>query len=87
MTIKLYIVNAKGVNSMKALELNLQIKAAAAVAGLSLAEVARRVGMSPQAFNNRIKTGKFSRAEFDAIAAAMGAEYKAVFIFPDGREV
>ena len=40
-----------------------KIKMALAYKGMSEAELARAVGSSPQAFNQRMKTGKFSTEE------------------------
>ena len=52
-----------------------KIKLATTYAGISEAELARRVGSSSQAFGQRMKTGKFSSAELDKIAEALGAEF------------
>ena len=63
-----------------------QIKTAAIHGNITLAEVAKKVGMSPQSFSNRMKTGKFTRNELDEIGKALGAEYISCFRFPDGSE-
>lgn len=64
-----------------------KIKTACAAADLSLTELARRTGQSPQNLNQRLKTGKFSTLELEQIAAALGAEYRAFFLFPDGTKI
>lgn len=64
-----------------------KIKMALAYKGMSEAELARAVGSSPQAFNQRMKTGKFSSEEMRKIAIALGAEYYFGFRFPDGTTV
>lgn len=64
-----------------------KIKLATTYAGISEAELARRVGSSSQAFGQRMKTGKFSSAELDKIAEALGAEFICAFKFPNGDEV
>lgn len=64
-----------------------KIKMALAYKGMSEADLARAVGSSPQAFNQRMKTGKFSSEEMDKIANALGAEYYFGFQFPDGTNV
>ncbi|MCI9192358.1 MAG: XRE family transcriptional regulator [Acutalibacter muris] len=64
-----------------------KIKLATTYAGISEAELARRVGSSSQAFGQRMKTGKFSSAELDKIAEALGAEFVCAFKFPNGDEV
>lgn len=63
-----------------------QIKTAAIHGDVTLAEIAKKVGMSPQSFSNRMKTGKFTRKELDEIGEALGAEYISCFRFPDGAE-
>ena len=55
--------------------------------GMSEAELARAVGSSPQAFNQRMKTGKFSTEEMDKIAAALEADYYFGFEFKDGTKI
>ena len=52
-----------------------KIKMALAYKGMSEAELARAVGSSPSAFNQRMKTGKFSSEEMEKIADALGATY------------
>lgn len=69
------------------MDISKKIKTACAAAGISEAELARRVGSSPAALNNRLKTGKFSTAELEQIAAALGASYRAFFVFPDGTVI
>ena len=64
-----------------------KIKMALANAGLSEAELARRLDMSPQALHQRIKTGKFTVAELESIAQAVGARYTFGFTFEDGTTV
>ena len=64
-----------------------KIKLATTYAGISEAELARRVGSSSQAFGQRMKTGKCSSAELDKIAEALGAECVCAFKFPNGDEV
>ena len=64
-----------------------KIKMALAYKGMSEAELARSIGTSPSAFNQRMKTGKFSSEEMVKIAEALGAEYYFGFQFPDGTKV
>lgn len=58
-----------------------KIKMALAYKGMSEAELARAVGSSPSAFNQRMKTGKFSPVEMEKIADALGAIYYYGFEF------
>ena len=64
-----------------------KIKMAEVFAKISETELSRRIGTSPQAFNQRMKTGKFSSEELERIAQALGSEFKCMFRFPDGTEV
>lgn len=64
-----------------------KIKMAEAYAGVKEAELARRMGTTSQALGQRVKTGKFTSADLDKIAAALGAEFVCYFKFPDGTEV
>ncbi|HIS45129.1 MAG TPA: XRE family transcriptional regulator [Candidatus Scatomorpha merdigallinarum] len=64
-----------------------KIKLAETYAKMSEAEVARKLGTSSQAFGQRLKTGKFTSAELDRIAGALGAEFVCCFRFPDGTEI
>lgn len=64
-----------------------KIKLAEAVSNVREAELARRIGTSPQAFNQRMKTGKFKYEELVQIADALGAELVVKFRYPDGTEV
>ena len=64
-----------------------KIKMAEAYAGIKEAELSRRLGTSSQAFGQRVKTGKFTIAELDGIASALGCEFICKFRFPDGTEI
>ena len=58
-----------------------------AYAGISQAELARRLGCTPQLFASRLKAGKFSIEEWEAISEALGADLEIHFRFPDGKQV
>ena len=64
-----------------------KIKMALGYKGMSEADLARAVGSSPQAFNQRMKTGKVSSEEMDKIAEALEAEYYFGFAFKDGTKI
>ena len=64
-----------------------KIRLAETCAGISEAELARRLGTTPQAFSQRMKTGKFTSADLDRIAEALGAEFVCSFRFPNGDAV
>lgn len=64
-----------------------KIKMAEAYSKTSEAELARRLETTSQAFGQRMKTGKFTSADLDKIAEALGAEFVCYFKFPDGTEI
>ena len=63
------------------------VAAAASYAGISRAEVARRLGTTPQQLDSKLKIGKISLDEWDRIMNAIGAEFSVTVKFPDGREI
>lgn len=61
-----------------------KIKLACTFAGISESELARRIETTPQNLHQRLKVGKFTTAEIEKIAEALGAEYLFSFKFKDG---
>ena len=64
-----------------------KIKMALAYKGISESELARSLGTTPQAFNQRMKTDKFTVDELSKIAKILGANYLSEFSFPDGTKI
>lgn len=62
-----------------------QLKLLCLKSGCSLAELARRMDKTPQAFNQKMKRGHFSVEELEDISIVMGCELKCEFIYPDGE--
>lgn len=54
---------------------------------ISLAELCRRIGQTPQNFNKKLQRGTVSFEEMVKIAEALDVEYKQAFVLPDGREI
>lgn len=54
---------------------------------ISIAELCRRIGQTPQNFNKKLKRDTVSFEEMMAIANALNVEYKQAFIFPDGEKI
>ena len=52
------------------------------IANITQAQLAERLGMSPQSLSKRLKTGKFTDKELENIATILGCEYRAGFYFP-----
>lgn len=54
---------------------------------ISEAELARRLGISPQNLNNKMKRDNFAEKDLQEIAAALDCTYSASFIMNDTGEV
>jgi hypothetical protein len=62
-----------------------KIRMALAYKGIKEAELARLLETTPQAFNQRMKTDKFSTDDLNKIAAALEAKFIPCSLeFPDG---
>lgn len=64
-----------------------KIRMALAYKNMKESELARLLGTSPQAFNQRMKTDKFSSKELEKIAETLGGKWIAEFEFPDGTRI
>lgn len=54
---------------------------------ISLAELARRIGQSPQNFNKKLKRGTVSFEEMMEVAKALNVKYEQAFILSDGSKI
>lgn len=54
---------------------------------ISLAELSRRIGQSPQNFNKKLKRGTISPEEMAEIAEALDVGYEQAFVLPDGEKI
>lgn len=64
-----------------------KIDMACAHAGISRAELSRRLGYKvPQSFQKRYDTGKFTQEELQKMAEVTGGKYISLFSYPDGTE-
>ncbi|MCL2086599.1 MAG: helix-turn-helix transcriptional regulator [Oscillospiraceae bacterium] len=64
-----------------------KINLAAKYKGISQAELARLIGMSPSNFNLKVKRDTFRKDELEKMGKALGAEWFCGFRFSDGFEV
>lgn len=72
----------------KSVTIQQKIDMACAHAGISKAELSRRLGYKkPQSFQTRYDTGKFTQEELQDIAKATGGEYISLFKYPDGTQI
>lgn len=54
---------------------------------ISLAELCRRIGQTPQNFNKKLQRGNVSSEEMEKIAEVLDIGYEQAFVFPDGYEI
>lgn len=54
---------------------------------ISLAELCRRIGQTPQNFNKKLKRGTVSFEEMMTIAEVLGVGYEQAFILSEGEKV
>ena len=54
---------------------------------ISLSELARRIGQTPQNFSKKLKRETVTLDELKAIANALDIKFEQAFILPDGNEI
>ena len=64
-----------------------QVKVLCVRKNISLAELARRLGTTPQNFNAKLKRGSFTVSELESIADVVGVTFERSFVFDDGESV
>lgn len=64
-----------------------QIKVLCVRSNISMAELARRIGLSPQSFSARMKRESFTISELEVIADAVGVSFSRKFVLYNGDEV
>ena len=64
-----------------------QIKVLCVRCNMSEAELARRLGKSPQSFNAKMKRGSFTIDDLNEIAEVVGVEFQRNFILTNGEEI
>ena len=64
-----------------------QVKILCVKLNISVSELGRLSGRSPQAFSQKLKRESFTVDELQAIAKAAGCGYEGTFILPDGDKV
>lgn len=60
------------------------IKKSLVYAGMTQAELSRRIGSTPVNFQGKLKRDNFRESELDSIAKVLGAKHVSYFEFPDG---
>ena len=64
-----------------------QIKVLCVRSSISLAELARRIGTSPQSLSAKMKRESFTVSDLEVIADAVGAEFVRKFALRSGEEI
>lgn len=64
-----------------------QIKVLCVRSNISVAELARRIGTSPQAFNAKLKRESFTIEELEIIADAVDAKFMRAFELTSGDTI
>lgn len=64
-----------------------KIRMALSFAGISQAELARRLGTTPSNLNQKVKRNTLTKEELEEIAAALGGSWRAEFVFADGTVI
>lgn len=63
------------------------LKKAIAYAGLTKADLARRLGTTPQSLQNKMGRETLKEDDYKRIATLLGAQYVSYFVFPDGTQI
>ena len=64
-----------------------QIRVLCIRSNISVAELARRLGKSPQSFNSKLKRESFTIKDLEKIAEATGTSFRRNYILPNGEEI
>lgn len=64
-----------------------QIRVLCVRCNVSEAELARRLGKSPQNFNSKMKRGTFTITDLEKVASALGVQFKRIFVLGNGEEI
>ena len=54
---------------------------------ISLAELCRRIGQTPQNFNKKLQRGTVSFEEMVTLAEVLGVGYEQAFVLPGGERI
>lgn len=64
-----------------------KIKMALSFAGMSQAELARKLGTTPSNLNQKIRRNTLTKEEMEKIAQVLGGTWRAEFVFGDGTVI
>ena len=64
-----------------------KIRTALIKSGVSIGELAERLGQSRQNLSNKLSRDNFTVADMEKIAAALNIIFESGFIYPDGTKI
>lgn len=64
-----------------------QIKVLCVHSNISVAELARRTGTTPQNFNFKMNRENFTISDLEYLAETVGCSFERHFVLPDGEKV
>lgn len=64
-----------------------RIRALCEKKNISIAELSRRIGQTPQNFNKKMKRGTVPSEEMVMIVDALGVGYEQAFVLEDGEKI
>jgi len=64
-----------------------QIRVLCVRTSVSLSELARKIGQTPQNFNAKLRRGTISQEEMQKIANALNVTYQQFFLLPNGDRI
>ncbi len=66
---------------------NEQIKILCIRNGISLAELSRKIGLTPQSLNGKMKREKFTVYDLEEMSTALGCKFERYFVLPNGEKI
>lgn len=66
---------------------SVEIKLLCIKLGISVSELARRNGSTPQAFSQKMQRDSFTTKDLCSIACSVGCEYESSFVLPNGERI
>ena len=69
------------------MQISEQIRVLCVRCNVSEAELARRLGKSPQSFNSKMKRETFTVNDLEKVASALGVTFKRNFVLGNGEEI
>lgn len=81
------LYNIKQVNWRWLMTTSEQIRVLCVRTGVSLSELARKIGQTPQNFSTKLKRGTINQEEMLKIANALDVKYEQFFLLPSGDRI